>query len=179
MKPSNVHAMILVAAGLLGAACDPPGAIPDEVVSDRGGFVDPGLRLADGAEGDYCAAEVLRWRYEEATGTLRIADARVLLGCSGRRGASVERVDSMIELTEIDAPDADGSLRSSEGTCAYDVAVSVPTGSRHPVVLRVLRDVTDAQGGPSLVWQGVLDPAQGAGSVVLVDTPADPSCQDR
>lgn len=176
MKPSNVHAMILVAAGLLGAACDPPGAIPDEVVSDRGGFVDPAMRLADGVEGDYCAAEVLRWRYEEATGTLRIADARVILGCCGRRGASVERVDSMIELTEVDAPEADGRC---EGACAYDVAVSVPKGSRDPVVLRVLRDVTDAQGGPSLVWQGVLDPGQGAGSVVLSDTPADPSCQDR
>jgi hypothetical protein len=176
MKPSKIHAMALVAAGLLGAACDPQGAISEEVVSDRGGFADPEQRLAEGAERDYCAAEVLRWRYEEATGTLRIADARVLLGCCGRRGASVERVDGMIELTEVDAPDADGRC---EAACSYDVAVSVVTGSRAPVVLRVLRDITDAQGGPSLVWQGVLDPGQGAGAVVLSDTPADPSCQDR
>jgi len=176
MKPSKTLAILLIAAGLLGAACDPQGAIPEELVSERGGFADTELRLADGREGDYCAAEVLRWRYDEAAETLRLADARVIMGCCGLHGARVERADSLVELTEVDAPDATGRC---EATCAYDVAVSVPGVRPGPVVLRVLRDVPDAQGGPSLVWQGSVNLGQGAGAVVLSDTPADPRCQDR
>jgi hypothetical protein len=179
------HRLALAALGLLLAAgCMPPGGNQDENISERGGFPDPEMRLAPEAEGDYCAAEILRWRFDEATETLRLGDARVLLGCCGQRSARVERVDSLIELTQLDEPDL-GAGRC-DGRCAYDVAVSVPLpghggpgqGGHGSIVLRVLRDVTDAQGGPTLVWQGSIDLTQPSGQIVLDSSHAGANCRD-
>ncbi|HSO00148.1 MAG TPA: hypothetical protein VLS89_17770 [Candidatus Nanopelagicales bacterium] len=176
MHSNENLAMILATASLLlGAACEPAGVIRQDAVSERGGFADAALRLADDDEGDYCAAELLRWRYDEASESLRIADARVLLGCCGQRAALVERVDGLIELTEIDAPDPSGRCG---GACAYDVAVTVPGVKPGHVVLKLLRDVTDAQGGPELVWQGTLDLARGSGSTVLPGHPDRHGCRE-
>jgi hypothetical protein len=177
MKSSKSHPMTLAAAWLLLAgACMPAGGMQEELISERGGFPEPEARLAPEAEGDYCAAELMRWRYDEATETLRIADARVLLGCCGQRSTRVQRVDSLLELTEID--EAEPSAGRCDGTCAFDIAVSVPTVKPGVLVLRLLRDVTDAQGGPSLVWQGALDLSLGAGTILLEDTPA-PGCREE
>jgi hypothetical protein len=171
MKPIRSHGTTLAAAWmLLAGACVPPAGVQEELISERGGFPEPEMRLAPEAEGDYCAAEVMRWRYDEAAETLRFADARVLLGCCGQRRALIERVDSLIELTEVD--EAEPGAGRCEGVCAFDIAVSAPAVPPGPLVLRLLRDVTDAQGGPVLVWQGELDLSQGAGAVTLDDTPA-------
>ncbi|AKT43504.1 hypothetical protein [Chondromyces crocatus] len=177
MWSRNILGVIVAASGLLaGVGCDPPGAIPEEILSERGGFAEPAQRLVSGQEPDYCSAEILRWQHDPATETLRVADARVMLGCCGRRGARVERVDSLVELTEVDAPEESGRC---DTTCAYDVAVAVPSVPPGPVVLRVLRDITDAQGGPVLVWQGTLPLEDRTGSVILSDEPAGRGCRDR
>ncbi|EYF04517.1 hypothetical protein [Chondromyces apiculatus] len=174
---TNMRGVIVAVGSLLGGlGCDASGSIPEEILSERGGFANPAQRLASDSEGDYCAAEILRWQHDASTETLVLADARVLLGCCGRRGARVERVDSLIELTEVDAPETSGRC---EGTCAYDVAIKVPAVPAGPVVLRVLRDVTDAQGGPELVWQGTLHLGQGSGAITVQDEPADAACRER
>jgi hypothetical protein len=166
---------LALAGALHAAACAPAGSFQEGAVSDRGGFLDPEQRLAGDAEADYCGAEVLRFRYDDLAETLRVADARVLLGCCGQRGISIARADSMIELTERDDPDPPAGR--CDATCAFDFAISVPGVPPGPVVVRLLRDVTDSQGGPSLVWQGELDPLRAAGAVLLEDTPA-PACRD-
>jgi hypothetical protein len=169
--------MILAAAWLLFAgACVPAGGMQEELISERGGFPEPEARLAPEAERDYCAAEVMRWRYEDAAETLRIADARVLLGCCGQRSTRVQRVDSLLELTEID--EAEPGASRCDGTCAFDIAVVVPAVKPGVLVLRLLRDITDLQGGPALVWQGVLDLSLGAGTILLDDAPV-PGCREE
>lgn len=177
ISSKKIRALALAALGLLAAAgCVPPGGSQDDSISERGGFPDPEMRLAPDAEEDYCAAEILRWRFDEASETLRIGDARVLLGCCGQRSARVERVDSLVELTQVDEPEV--SAARCDGRCAYDVAVSVPAVQEGPIFLRVLRDVTDAQGGPTLVWQGEIDLEQQSGQVVLDSSHAGASCRD-
>ncbi len=178
MRSSNeFHGLALAALGsLLAAACVPPGGSQEESISERGGFTDPEMRLAPEAEGDYCAAEILRWRYDESTETLRVADGRVLLGCYGQRSVRVERLDGVVELTQVDEPE--GPSTRSEGRCAYDVAVTVPLVAQESLFLRVLRDVTDSQGGPTLVWQGSIDLGRPAGAIVLDAHHAGPTCRD-
>jgi len=178
MKSSKkFHGLALAALGaLLAAGCMPPGGNQEETISERGGFSDPEMRLAPEAEGDYCAAEILRWRYDETTETLRVADGRVLLGCCGQRSVRVERVDGIVELTQVDEPE--GAAARCEGRCAYDVAVAVPLVAQESLFLRVLRDVTDSQGGPTLVWQGTIDLGRSAGSIVLDANHAGATCRD-
>jgi hypothetical protein len=165
---------LALAAAPMTAGCVPPGSYQEEdSISDRGGFLDPEQRLAPAPDSDYCAAEVLRWRYDELLGTLRITDARLLLGCCGQRTLTVERVDSLLEITERDVPEGG----RCDSACVFDFAVTLPGIPPGPHVVRLLRDVTDAQGGPNLVWQGEIHlPGQG-GALVLNETPA-PGCRD-
>jgi hypothetical protein len=175
MRPASSFWPQLALLGVLhAAACAPAGSFQEGAVSDRGGFPDPEQRLADSHESDYCAAEILRFRYHEAAETLHIADARLLLGCCGQRAISVARVDSMIELTERDDPDP--TAGRCDPSCAFDFAVSIPAVPSDHVVIRLLRDISDSQGGPSLIWQGQLDLSQPVAPVVLDDTPASPAC---
>lgn len=174
MKPTTARWMALaLAAAPMMAGCVPPDSSQENSISERGGFLDPEQRLAPDPDPAYCAAEVLRWRYDELLGTLRLAHARLLLGCCGRRVLTVERADSLLEITERDVPQGG----RCDPVCAFDFATTllgVPPG---PHVVRILRDVTDAQGGPTLVWQGEIHlPGPGA-SLVLNDTPA-PGCRD-
>ena len=168
---------LAIGAALMAAGCEPGGVALEEGVSDRGGFLDPELRLAPDPEGDYCAAEVLRARYDDAFETLRIADARVMLGCCGQRTLTVERVDNLIEITERDDPDGG----RCEPLCAFDFAVVVPAVAPTPHVIRLLRDVTDAQGGPELIWHGEMHAqldARGGGTAFTLDPTPAPGCHD-
>src|SRR5690606_5283599 len=77
MEPMNICWTSLALAGaLVASGCEPAGAALEESISDRGGFLDPELRLAPDPDGHYRASEVLRARYDETFETLRIADAR-------------------------------------------------------------------------------------------------------
>ena len=154
------------------------GAVQEELLSERGGFAEPELRLAEGGEGDYCAAEVLRVRHDPATDLLRVADARVLLDCCGRRSVRAERSGGpsggAVNITLHDEPQP-GVGRCEPG-CAYDLAVGVLSAPTAPLTVRLIRDITDAPGGPTLIWQGEVDPAAGLRRTVLDETPAAPGC---
>ena len=135
------------------------------LVSEAGGFVEPERRLASEGEESYCGAEVLRWRYDRASGALKIANSRLLLNCCGQRAMHVDRIDSIYEITERDEPDATNPRCDS--VCAFDFAVAIPEVAPRKVFVRLLRDVVDAQGSAELIWQGEIDIRKSTGEVVL------------
>jgi hypothetical protein len=120
-----------------------------------------------------CAGEVMRWSHDAATGVLKVDDGRVQLNCCGTRSVHVERVDSVLEVTQRDAPDGAGRCASM---CAFDLSTSITGVATGEVFVKLLRDVTDEGGSPVLVWQGNLDLSKGSGAV-LVDADAPEACQ--
>jgi hypothetical protein len=162
---------------LLIGGCSAAPSVHEESISDRGGFLEPEQRLATVGDEDYCGGEVLRWRYDEPAAMLRLADARLMLNCCGQRTVSVERIDSVVEITERDEPDrAEGRC---EAQCAFDFALGLHDVTSEDVYLRLLRDVTDEQGSPSVVWSGLFALSEGAGVVVLDGVASDAGCQER
>lgn len=112
-----------------------------------------------------CASEVLRWEYDEAARILRLEDGRVRLNCCGHRTTTVERVDgNLLEVTQRDEPDAGGRCATE---CAYDLSLAVADVRAEETFVRLLRDVTDEGGSPSLLWQGTLDLSRRAGEIAL------------
>ncbi|MCC6551868.1 MAG: hypothetical protein IT372_02450 [Polyangiaceae bacterium] len=111
-----------------------------------------------------CAPEVLRWQYDEATRVLRLDDGRVRLNCCGQRTMTVERVDSMLEVTQRDEPDAGGRCATE---CAFDLTVSVPNVAARDTYVKLLRDVTDEGGSPTLQWEGHIDLSRPSGEITL------------
>lgn len=176
MKSTTARCLALaIAAAPLTGGCAPDGVYQEARISDVGGFIDPTRRLEPPGGLPYCAEEVLRWRYDEAEEVLRIADARVPLACCGERALTVERVDSLIEITERDRP-RPGRCDTS---CVFDFAVTLPAMVPGPQIVRLLRDVSDAQGGPVLIWQGELHlHGQTGGSITLDSKPA-PDCWEH
>jgi hypothetical protein len=77
---------------------------------------------------------------------------------------AVERVDSVLEVTQRDEPDAGGRCGSQ---CEYDLSVAVTQVSSDETFVKLLRDVTDEGGSPTLLWQGNLDISQGSGLIAL------------
>ncbi len=134
-------------------------------VSEAGGFVEPERRLAVEGEESYCGAEVLRWRYDPSSGSLTVADSRLLLNCCGQRVMHVDRIDSIYEITERDEPDATNPRCDS--VCAFDFAVAIPEVAPRKIYVRLLRDVVDAQGSAELIWQGEIDVRKLSGEVVI------------
>ena len=179
MELKRIWLAVATTGFLLITGCSSGISVHDEAISERGGFQDPQLRLVPltSPDEDYCSAEVLRWRYDEQTAVLRLADARVRLNCCGQRAASVERVDSVYEITERDEPD--GVNGRCEDQCMYDVAVGVQAVPRAQAYVRLLRDVVDQQGSPAVLWNGPLDLARGSGTIVVDDETASADCQDR
>ncbi|WP_437928518.1 hypothetical protein WMF37_04485 [Sorangium sp. So ce291] len=177
MVSNRIWTAIAIAGAVCAGGCGSAAAVQEARVSEQGGFRDPELRLTATEDGGYCGAEVLRWQYDEAAATLRLADARLMLDCCGKRAIHVERIDSLYEITERDEPD------SAEGRCAeqcaFDLAVGVQDVPRGEVYVKLLRDVVDEQGGPAVVWSGSLDLDVPAGAVVLDDAPAGAGCQEQ
>ena len=167
-------ALTIAAAPMMGG-CVPDGVYQEARISDVGGFIDPARRLDQPGGPPYCSEEVLRWRYDEAEEVLRLADARVPLGCCGARALTVERVDSLIEITERDRPQP-GRCQTS---CVFDFAVTLPAMAPGLQVVRLLRDVTDAQGGPVLVWQGELDLRGQTGGAITLDSKPTAACWEH
>lgn len=163
-------AVASVVASLVLGGCIEPESAQEGLVSEAGGFSEPEQRLVIDGEESYCGAEVLRWRYDRALGTLQIADSRLLLNCCGQRAMRVHRIDSLYEITERDEPDA--ADPRCDSVCAFDFAVSIPEVAPGKAFVRLLRDITDIQGSATLVWQGELDLSQAAGEVVLDPTAA-------
>ncbi|MGK4007398.1 hypothetical protein WMF31_32550 [Sorangium sp. So ce1036] len=177
MMSSRVWTAFAIAGALCAGGCSSAAAIQEARISEQGGFRNPEHRLAAAEDAGYCSAEVLRWHYDEPAATLRLADARLMLDCCGKRAIHVERIDSLYEITERDEPDSAGGRCLEQ--CAFDLSVGVHDVPRGEVYVKLLRDVVDQQGSPSVVWSGTLDLGETAGAIVLDSTPADAGCQAR
>lgn len=111
-----------------------------------------------------CESEVVSWSYDAASQSLSLSNGRVALNCCGHRAMQVERVDSVLEVTERDTPDEGGRCAS---TCAFDLSTSIAGVAPGEVFVKLLRDVTDENGSAVLVWQGNLDLTEGSGKVAV------------
>ncbi len=140
-----------------------PFAAQHQAVSECGGF---GPVEDYDSGGDYCAAEVLSWRYDAEAGTLDLSDERVLLNCCGDHSVEAAADGDLVVVTETDAPES-GAGRC-DCLCVFDFALTLEGVEAGPLALRIVRDVTD-EGGPATVWEGTLDLGAGEGSVVLSD----------
>lgn len=167
-------ALLLVALALTGATggtCLPvEPAVPElqqtDFISACGGF-ESNLKSAPRlAATDYCAAEVLDWSYEATASMLTLRDERILLNCCGDHAMTAEVVDGVYVVTESDAPE--GGTGRCHCMCVFDFGLElqgVPAGT---IDLRIVRHVEET--GDTVVWEGALDLAAGAGEVVLDTT---------
>jgi len=148
--------------------------VEESVVSECGGF-EASLDPPDWGSGDYCAAEQLRWTYDGQASTIELSNERVLLNCCGERSVDLEMVAGTLVITETDAPDGEGGRCSC--TCVFDFAATASGIAGGSLPARLVRDVTDAAGGPVVVWEGSLDLSAGSGDVVTSTEDAGGFCE--
>ena len=60
--------------------------------------------------------------------------------------------------------------------CVYDYTTAIADVPAGMVDLRVIRDVTDASEGPTVVWEGTLDTTAGEGEVEIERSDLGPWC---
>jgi len=187
MKRSRVRfvlaASAVLAAGLAlganGATCvpiEPSSWVPVQTsrISECGGFRAAPLSGVAAVEGEgYCDAEVLRWQYDAAAGTLSLWDDRIVLNCCGEHAMSVTVEDGLWVVRETDEP-LDGETRC-RCLCVYDYSVQVEGVAPGPIDVQLVRFVTED--GERVVWEGALDLGQGSGAIVLDETSVDPWCE--
>jgi hypothetical protein len=143
--------------------------IQEDKVSDCGGFEASGESLFDGLEKmEYCDAEVLHWRYDETTQSLKLADARALLNCCGDHSMTVEEIDGVYVFTETDTPE--GGWGRCLCMCVYDFVIKVDDIPPGTISIRIERVVTDWPEATGLVYEGELDLSLGTGSEIIDDT---------
>lgn len=188
MEKTRLRILLALGAGLLGALAllganagtcvpvEPAAFVPPQSdrVSGCGGF---GAEPAQGAfalrADGYCDAEVLRWQYDAAAGTLALSDERVMLNCCGDHAMDVVIEDGVWVVTETDEPE--GGSGRCHCLCVFDFALTVEDVAAGTIALRLLRFVTET--GETLVWEGALDLAEGAGAIVLDETSVEPWCE--
>ena len=122
----------------------------------------------------YCDAEHLFWTYDQATETLHLLDARIVLNCCGDHSIEVaEQPDQSLLVTEID----DGQAGRCLCSCVFDYLVSVHNLSADPVDIRIVRDISE-EADLVTVWEGTLRLEEGNGSAVVDASSADPWCSE-
>lgn len=170
-------ALVLAWLWMVTAGCSP--LAQDDRVSECGGFEPVGQALtAD--EAAYCDAEVLRWRYDSSFEKLVLTNTRVPLNCCGEHSMTVHQEGETYVVTERDAPEQIGLL-PVEGArcgcmCVFDYEVTVRGVPEGTIEVKLVRDVTDDEGGPETVWQGTIDLGQGQGGIVVDESDAEPWC---
>ena len=143
-------------------------------VSGCGGFAaNQSPLLADPPA--YCSAEVLHWTYDPATEKLSFNNTRVFLNCCGTHTMELSYLakESTYLLTETDAPDSTGYRCGC--MCVFDYTMTVEGIPNEPMQLRLVRNVTDDQQGPQIIYEGRLDLSAGAGWVVTDENPVNPA----
>lgn len=148
-------------------------AFKDPLTSECGGLGNAVLALTSG---DYCAAEVLDWAFDAETGELSLLHQRTTLNCCGLHSVSATWNGDQLVVDAVDEPESMGARCSC--MCVFDfglTVVNVPVGAA-PQGLFWRETVTDASeqedGGVRVVFDGTLDLSQGAGRIVLDDTPS-------
>lgn len=161
--------LALASAILLLGACGEDTTIPTPNpgqasfrVSECGGFAG---QSKSAAPVDYCAAEVLDWRYDAAAQKLVLADQRAVLNCCGERSLAVRVEDGVTIVTETDAPAGGGGRCRCD--CSYDFEATLPKVAAGPLRLRLERVVTDSGAAATVLFDGTLDLSQAAGVEVL------------
>jgi hypothetical protein len=181
MLTKNIHfnrtiwqtVAVTVVAGML-AACggngpggnNDPGSITQaQQISECGGF-NKARTLALTESGDYCAAELLNWQYDEAAQKLTLTDARAELNCCGARTMVLEEKEGVYVVTETDGPDNFGRCTCM---CVFDLRLEAQGIASGVIPIRIVRNVTDSGAAPAVIFEGELDLSAGAGSVVISD----------
>jgi len=162
--------LMVVAASVGGALVGCAAPAPEAHISACGGFSqqEQGLTID---RTSYCDAEVLHWQYDAASEKLTLANTRVTLNCCGEHSLTVEQEGDISVVTERDAPEEIGPLPGMTARCdcmcVFDFEVAVGEVQAGTLALKLVRDVTDAEGGPTTAWQGEIDVAAGQGEVVI------------
>lgn len=168
MTPTRLLILVSASVLLLGACgedASTPAPNPGQAsfrVSECGGFA--GQSTAD-APADYCAAEVLDWRYDATAQKLVLADQRAVLNCCGDRSVAVRVENGVTIVTETDAPEGGGGRCRCD--CSFDFEATLPNVPAGPFRLRLERVVTDSGAAASVLFDGTLDLGQSAGVEVL------------
>lgn len=162
---------------LLVAGCAGEDLSRDTQVSACGGFGQAAQALRADLNGDpatYCDAERLLWAYFEDTRTLELANNRILLNCCGEHDVDVALEAGVYVVTETDAPEF-GDARCG-CMCVYDYHTAIADVPAGQVDLRIIRDVTDSEDGPQLVWEGTIDTTTSTGAVEVETDDVEPWC---
>ena len=158
---------VVLAAALLGG-CTGNDLAKESSVSACGGFGQARRALQADLTGDpatYCDAERLLWAYFSETQTLELSNNRVMLNCCGDHEVTVALEAGVYEVTETDAPEF-GDARCG-CSCVFDFSAGVDGVPAGQVDLRIIRDVTDSDAGPQLVWEGTIDTTTSTGAVEI------------
>jgi len=153
---------------------NPSGPPATTRISSCGGF-DAERGKADnfdsGAEG-YCDAEVLDWRYDAESGQLSVEDRRVKLKCCGEHAIKLALEGGALQMTEIDAPEAQTGSRCN-CICPFDFGAQLPLPAAAGTIdFTLVREVTDSGEGAVTLYSGKLDLGAGSGQLVIDDQPA-------
>ena len=173
VKAIMVIASLVMVVGCGGFSSNPGVISQQDAVSDCGGYKTDGSPLFD-YTGDYCAANVLHWQYDSATETLGLSDERILLNCCGDHSMKIEDKDGVYVITETDAPESFAGGARCACMCVFDYTLEAVGVLEDLIQIKIIRDVTDSQDGPQVVFEGQLDLTEGAGHVVIDETASAP-----
>ena len=174
---TTLLASLMLALGL--SACDNGGESnpiqQQSAISDCGGYIldSPSMKSPMGDAATYCDAEMLHWSYDANTGTLSLANNRVLLNCCGDHSMRIAEDAGTYVITERDAPE--GGSGRCDCMCVFDFTLEAQNLPAGQLPFRLVRNVTDGDGA-QVVWQGDIDLAQGAGSITVDTTDVEPWC---
>ncbi|MFH2006796.1 MAG: hypothetical protein ABI333_09450 [bacterium] len=170
-------AIVLAATWLAGCSnTDPSDQLTQQqAISECGGFlITANMKSPLGDPATYCEAEMLHWAYNASTQTLDLANNRMLLNCCGNHSINVSVEDGVYVISEVDAPEfADARCGCM---CVFDFTTTVQGIPEGVIPVRIVRDVTDAEGGPQVVYEGSLDLTAAVGSVELDPADVEPWC---
>jgi len=114
--------------------------------------------------------------YEADTQLLKLADARVLLNCCGDHSMTMEMQAGVYVFTEYDAPE--GGWGRCGCMCVFDYtleAQGIPNGK---IQLKIIREITDDNQGPRVVFEGELDLSFESGAIVIDETDLGAWCSE-
>lgn len=122
----------------------------------------------DGTE-EYCAAERLKWTYDDAEQVASFDHTRTILNCAGdRKTRAYLRDGDVYEIREIDAPGENGARAGCK--CTFNFGIDIPDVSGE-IDVEIVQEITDnpEDRRVSTVWSGSIDLNEGSGTVVIDD----------
>ncbi|MBW2731225.1 MAG: hypothetical protein JRH20_02465 [Deltaproteobacteria bacterium] len=170
---TRAFSLSLLSACLFTLACgdDRPSQPPEPTqpsvsfaISECGGF---GQLSAEQPASTYCDAEVIEWRHDPATSTLKIVNKRVLLNCCGEHSMSAAWEGETLVLKELDVPTEAGGRCRCE--CTFDFEITIDNIASPLLSVRVEREVVQPDEQKTVI-RATLDLGEGNGSLVVDNT---------